>query len=212
MHLCRNISARLPGLEPFIACQHRVIYGPRYRRARQQAFARSRGICQCCGRRRATQAHYWAQRYPPDDKITAADLTAVCGPCHWLVTFRRLLDRAASVAPVAAGALPAATRAAAAPRSGRRPRARRRTARTRICDRWCSGVGTTLAGVGMNCWLESAVAWSAGSGSKRRRLEPAQVALVFQIRKRPSLAEDYCASRRLCSYTRGTLARPLESR
>ena len=81
------------GLEPFVEILHRVIYGPGYRRARKEAFARSRGICQYCGRRRATEAHHWSLRYPTDDEITANDLTALCRRCHQGATFRRLLDR-----------------------------------------------------------------------------------------------------------------------
>ena len=71
----------------------RVVYGPGYRRAREEAFRRSGGLCQFCGRRRAQEAHHWALRYPADDEVTADDLTAVCRRCHWLATLLRLLDR-----------------------------------------------------------------------------------------------------------------------
>lgn len=71
----------------------RVVYGPGYQRAREGAFERSRGLCQLCGKRRAQEAHHWALRYPADDEVTADDLTALCRPCHWLATLRRLLDR-----------------------------------------------------------------------------------------------------------------------
>ncbi len=71
----------------------RVVYGPRYQRARELAFRRSGGRCQLCGKRPAQEAHHWALRYPADDKVTADDLTALCRLCHWLATLRRLLDR-----------------------------------------------------------------------------------------------------------------------
>jgi len=84
----------LPGLEPGVAFLRQSSYGAGYTRARNEAIGRARGMCQCCGRRRATEAHHRALRYPPDREVTAADLIAVCGPCHWRITFRRLLDRA----------------------------------------------------------------------------------------------------------------------
>ena len=71
----------------------RVVYGPGYRRARERAFRRSRGLCQLCGKRRAQEAHHWALRYPADDEVTADDLTALCRLCHWPATLQRLLDR-----------------------------------------------------------------------------------------------------------------------
>ena len=71
----------------------RAVYGPGYRLAREAAFRRSGGRCQLCGRRQAQEAHHWALRYPPDDEVTADDLTALCRLCHWLATLQRLLDR-----------------------------------------------------------------------------------------------------------------------
>ena len=73
--------------------QRRDPYGRGYRCARTGAFRRSGGICQLCGRRPAQEAHHWALRYPDDDAVTAADLTALCRTCHWMATFLRLLDR-----------------------------------------------------------------------------------------------------------------------
>ena len=71
----------------------RVVYGPGYERAREEAFRRACKTCQICGKRRATEAHHRGLRYPPDDRVTADDLIAVCRPCHWMATLRRLLDR-----------------------------------------------------------------------------------------------------------------------
>ena len=73
--------------------RHRNPYGPGYRCARSDSFQRSGGTCQLCGRRRAQEAHHWAQHYPDDDAVTAADLTALCRNCHRMATFLRLLDR-----------------------------------------------------------------------------------------------------------------------
>ena len=129
MHLCRNISASCRAWSLSSRASTGFIYGPRYRRARQQAFARSRGICQCCGRRRATQAHHWAQRYLPDDKITAVDLTAVCGPCHWLITFRCLLERVGDTGVWVILATALESRYPGTPRGERSAGGRRRVAR-----------------------------------------------------------------------------------
>ena len=70
----------------------RIVYGVGYRRAREELF-RLHPRCQICGKRRATEAHHWALRYPADDEVTATDLTALCRPCHWRATLTRLLDR-----------------------------------------------------------------------------------------------------------------------
>ena len=43
---------------------------PVYLRARAEAFARSRGICQGCGQQPAVQAHHWALQYPPAQATT----------------------------------------------------------------------------------------------------------------------------------------------
>ena len=70
------------------------IYGPNYRVARGQAFARSGGTCQGCGMAQATEAHHW--KYVPDEEVTSDHLTAVCGVCHFLfTTLRRQLRRGA---------------------------------------------------------------------------------------------------------------------
>lgn len=88
-----SARCRLPA--PVLAFVHRVVYGPGYRRAREGAFRRSGGDCQFCGARPAEEAHHWALRYPADDEVTADDLIALCRPCHWMATLRRLMDRTA---------------------------------------------------------------------------------------------------------------------
>ena len=56
-------------------------YGNGFRAARAIALARH-PICQLCGAAAATVAHHWAVDYPPDDQITADDLTMLCKSCH----------------------------------------------------------------------------------------------------------------------------------
>ena len=52
---------------------------PVYLRARDEAFARSRGTCQECGQQPAVEAHHWALQYPPAHATTADDLiSALC--------------------------------------------------------------------------------------------------------------------------------------
>ena len=67
---------------------------PVYLRARAEAFARSRGICQGCGQQPAVQAHHWALHYPPAPATTADDLIALCAFCHCLATTIRRFTRA----------------------------------------------------------------------------------------------------------------------
>ena len=55
---------------------------PVFLRARNEAFARSGGVCQLCGQMPAEHAHHWAETYPPADKTTAHDLTGLCAECH----------------------------------------------------------------------------------------------------------------------------------
>ena len=55
---------------------------------------RSRGICQLCGNRAATEGHHWAEQYPSGDDVTADDLTALCNLCHVLATTLRRFHRA----------------------------------------------------------------------------------------------------------------------
>ena len=64
---------------------------PVFLRARNEAFARSGGVCQLCGQMPAEHAHHWAETYPPADKTTAHDLTGLCAECHlvFVTTFRR---------------------------------------------------------------------------------------------------------------------------
>ena len=80
-------------LHPVVESARRVVYGPGFRRARDGAIRRSRGICQLCGKRRAAQAHHWALFYPADDEVTPDDLTALCRFCHCIATLVRLWDR-----------------------------------------------------------------------------------------------------------------------
>ena len=67
---------------------------PVYLRARDEAFARSRGTCQECGQQPAVEAHHWALQYPPAHATTANDLTALCAFCHYLTTTKRRFTRA----------------------------------------------------------------------------------------------------------------------
>ena len=66
---------------------------PTYIAARAESFARSGVVCQSCGRRAAVEAHHWALTYPPAEDTTANDLTALCKPCHWLITSARRYER-----------------------------------------------------------------------------------------------------------------------
>ena len=68
-------------------------YGPGFTMERSRALHRSRGWCQFCGHRRATQAHHWALRYKPHSDLTADDLTGLCGRCHGLATKVRKQER-----------------------------------------------------------------------------------------------------------------------
>ena len=62
---------------------------PAYLSARSQAFARSKGLCQFCGQVKAAEAHHWADNYPREEDTTPDDLTALCGPCHYMATTLR---------------------------------------------------------------------------------------------------------------------------
>ena len=124
-----GLLRRLPGLEPFVAVLRQVTYGPGYWRARKEVFARSNNICQYCGRRRAWEAHHWGLRYPADDKVTANDLIALCRPCHWLATFRRLLDRVGGTGVWVILATALESRCAGASRGDAAAGGRRRVAR-----------------------------------------------------------------------------------
>ena len=63
---------------------------PNYLQARQEAFKRSNGWCQFCGRRKAEEAHHWrgyeSGYYPSAEKTVGNDLTALCKTCHDLAT------------------------------------------------------------------------------------------------------------------------------
>ena len=62
---------------------------PVYRRARDEAFARSRCVCQGCGQQPAVEVHHWAHQYPPAHATTADDLIALCADCHCFTTTLR---------------------------------------------------------------------------------------------------------------------------
>ena len=66
---------------------------PTYLDARAQAVARSGGICQFCGHAQAGEAHHWANSYPREEDTTQGDLTALCGPCHFMATTLRRFIR-----------------------------------------------------------------------------------------------------------------------
>ena len=83
----------LPEMAGVLSWARKVVYGPGYWRARDEAFARSGGWCQAVRSAASPGAHHWAWRYPSDQEITAADLTALCRPCHWVATLRRLTGR-----------------------------------------------------------------------------------------------------------------------
>ena len=59
---------------------------PKYRQARTQALARSKGTCQFCGRNPAVEAHHWALEYKPARETVADDLTSLCNICHEMAT------------------------------------------------------------------------------------------------------------------------------
>ena len=53
-----------------------------YQAAAKAAKARSRGLCQVCGRKLPLEAHHYAKPYPPAHKTSPNDLTGLCGDCH----------------------------------------------------------------------------------------------------------------------------------
>ena len=63
--------------------------GKNYVHAREEAFARSKGMCQLCGCRKATVAHHYATKYPSSEAVTDNDFTALCQPCHDLTHYAR---------------------------------------------------------------------------------------------------------------------------
>ncbi|GEM_PF-2844843 len=65
-------------------------YQGNYPKARKDAFRRSNGSCQFCGTKRPLEAHHWTRGfYPPGDRVTADDLTALCKSCHYIATCLR---------------------------------------------------------------------------------------------------------------------------
>ena len=63
---------------------------PAFRRARDQAFERSGGVCQFCGLEEAEHAHHWSgymeRHYKPPEETKPEDLTALCSACHRIAT------------------------------------------------------------------------------------------------------------------------------
>lgn len=65
-------------------------YQGNYPHARLEAFRRSNYSCQFCGAKVPLEAHHWTTGfYPPGDRVTADDLTALCKPCHEIATCLR---------------------------------------------------------------------------------------------------------------------------
>ena len=64
-------------------------FHPHHRRSRGGALARSRGRCQGCGYWPAEHAHHWLLRYLPPWATTSDHLTALCRPCHRVMTLLR---------------------------------------------------------------------------------------------------------------------------
>ena len=64
-------------------------FHPHHRRARGGALSRSRGRCQGCGYWPADDAHHWLLRYLPPWATTSDHLTALCRPCHRVMTLLR---------------------------------------------------------------------------------------------------------------------------
>lgn len=64
---------------------------PQYKKARDEAFARSGGICQFCGLRQAKEAHHWELSYTAARDIRGDHLTALCQECHIEATLKRKL-------------------------------------------------------------------------------------------------------------------------
>ena len=61
--------------------------GDNYLHARDEAFERSKGMCQLCGDRKATVAHHYATKYPPPEAVTSNDFTPLCQTCHNLTHY-----------------------------------------------------------------------------------------------------------------------------
>ena len=63
---------------------------PRHLKARADAFKRSDGQCQFCGKAAAVEGHHWAwPKYPMEDVITGDDMIALCNVCHEVATTLR---------------------------------------------------------------------------------------------------------------------------
>ena len=61
--------------------------GENYVHRRAEAIGRSKGMCQFCGLRKATEAHHYASEYPSPEAVTGNDFTALCQPCHNLTHY-----------------------------------------------------------------------------------------------------------------------------
>lgn len=67
---------------------------PSYRKAREEALARSGGKCQFCGLADADHAHHWKMSYDPAPETSSSHLTALCADCHQLAHLvRRWAER-----------------------------------------------------------------------------------------------------------------------
>lgn len=70
-------------------------YEGNYPHARLEALRRSNNSCQFCGAKAPLEAHHWTTGfYPPGDRVTANDLTALCKPCHEIATCLRSMIHA----------------------------------------------------------------------------------------------------------------------
>ena len=131
-------------------------FHPIFRRARGGDFSRSRGRFQGCGYGPAVHAHHWLQRYLPPWATTSDHLTALCRPCHRVMTLlRRFLsvggDAGRFLAIVEAALAeawgvgsPDGARAAPARRVRRACRRPDASARWRASDVVAEGVGALL--------------------------------------------------------------------
>ena len=68
--------------------------GKNHAHAREEAFERSKGMCQLCGDRKATVAHHYATEYPPPEAETGNDFTALCQTCHNLTHYATFVAKA----------------------------------------------------------------------------------------------------------------------
>ena len=86
---CRSGLRRL--LQRLTSARLRAVFfrsgRPRGDGGRDEALARSRGVCQACGQQPAVGVHHWApSRTRLRTAATADDLIALCAGCHHLTT------------------------------------------------------------------------------------------------------------------------------